>query len=312
MLFLLVAGCTKTTYIKQGGSPEDVGRIVIKKLSMFDTKSWDAWIARVIDVDGKNVIRQGKTYQTISLSEGVYQIGLSCVKTDRNIWDAKSELLNLTVEKGKEYAVRCEHYLSDERDKLGFKKERLRAKVVEVTDINGKATNESLQEINGSAQKMITMAQFCELNLCRENVTIKLRTERGLYEEQLPLYWPAVYGDIISIFPGETVYAEAMVENNKIVYLRQVNQNKNPERTLVFEFKQTEDLSKLDVMLSVENPFEKALKYDLKMKDFNGELHHTSSCPVYKRVFEHWPHPIVELGISKLRLLEKGSVVGCE
>ena len=140
MLFLLVAGCTKTTYIKQGASPENVGRIVIKKLSLFDAKSWDAWIARVIDANGENVIRSGKTYQTVSLSAGVYQIGLSCVNADRNIWEAKSELLNLTIEKDKEYMLRCEHYLSDERDKLGFKKERLRVNIVEVRELTGEAT----------------------------------------------------------------------------------------------------------------------------------------------------------------------------
>jgi hypothetical protein len=49
------------------------------------------------------------------------------------------------------------------------------------------------------------------------------------------------------------------------------------------------------------------------MMDFSHKPHQTSSCPAVARgsAYESWPHPIPELIISGLRLLDDKGEVSC-
>jgi len=99
----------------------------------------------------------------------------------------------------------------------------------------------------------------------------------------------------ISVFPNQTVFVEATVNDKKFVSLKRVDSVSDPNITMTFRFFSTDGGKSM--MLDVKNPFDRFVKYNIDMVDFKGNLHHTSSCPVLSRRegFEFWPHPIPEL-----------------
>jgi hypothetical protein len=157
----------------------------------------------------------------------------------------------------------------------------------------------------------ISLETYCSANSCRRHVRFHLRTDGDPIEETVPLYWPAVQNNKISLLPGEKLYVEATVEGQALTSLKQVESIDDPKKTLIFEFTQGD--KDLGMMLAVKNPFQRLLKVHINMIDFSHKPHQTSSCPVVPggSGFESWPHPIPELVISDLRFLEDGSEIAC-
>ncbi len=160
-------------------------------------------------------------------------------------------------------------------------------------------------------QQRITLDEYCASNQCRENVEVKLRTDGDEIDQLLLKYWPVVQGEELSILPNETIYIEATIVGEKLTNFKQVGEIANPEITLKFSLSQMD--GRTGMMLSVNNPFNKAVKFHLNMIDFSGNPHQTSSCPVMpgSGVFESWGHPIPELNISNIHILEESEIVGC-
>lgn len=148
---------------------------------------------------------------------------------------------------------------------------------------------------------------LCQTVECRGPTTVVLVKEDGTRFEWSKLrVYPVVQNDNwVTIFPGETLLLEADVSGDRLVNLRSVKENKNPERTLVFDFKQG-FTGKTDMLLTVKNPFPRTVKYRLGMQllDKDGLLK-TSSCPVIAggSAFEMWPHPIFQLVVLEFNLL---------
>ena len=157
----------------------------------------------------------------------------------------------------------------------------------------------------------VSLEQVCKIEKCRENIVLKFLTDAGPFEQHLSLYWPVVQGERLSLLPNEKVYIEAELVDGYFTNFKMVNKITNPEKTIVFNFTQTE--GKVDMMLSVKNPFPKRMKFHLDMVDFNGNLHNTSSCPVIAGggVYELWPHAIPELLVSNIRALEESDTMNC-
>jgi hypothetical protein len=157
----------------------------------------------------------------------------------------------------------------------------------------------------------ISLEEYCAANPCRRNVKFQLRTNHDPINETVPMYWPAVLNDEISILPGEKLYIEATLDKQKLTSLKQVEAVSNPSKTLVIEFTQMD--KSVGMMLVVNNPFQKLLKFHINMMDFSHKPHQTSSCPAVARgsAFESWPHPIPELSISDFHLLEETGDVSC-
>ena len=161
-----------------------------------------------------------------------------------------------------------------------------------------------IQKPNTQEGKNLSLEQVCIDNPCRKNIHISFRTDGNPVNETIPLYWPRVFNDVISVLPGESFFVEAELINGKLTNLREVQENKNPEKTIVIEMSQME--GSIDMMLSLSNPFEGvALKFNMDMIDFRGEPHQTSSCPVMPKasIFEAWPHPIPELIIKNPKVI---------
>ncbi len=154
-------------------------------------------------------------------------------------------------------------------------------------------------EAKGPNPEELTLAQLCSQYTCRENVRVSYRTEGEPVDLTIPVYWPRVFNDVISILPGESFFVEADIIDGKLENLREVPENADPTKTITIKFTQME--KSVSMMLSLYNPFEKvALKFNMEMIDFDGNPHQTSSCPAVPRgfIFESWPHPIPELIIK--------------
>lgn len=158
----------------------------------------------------------------------------------------------------------------------------------------------------------IPLEEFCKKNDCRKNTHVKFKTDNGMIDQVLPLYWPAAQSNKISILPGDKLFIEAEVLNGNLLgNFKLVNEIKNPNKTIQFSFTQMD--SSVGMMLSVKNPFSSSIKYHLNMIDFSGKLHQTSSCPVKAKisVFESWPHPIPELILTDMRFLKDSDEMTC-
>ena len=127
---------------------------------------------------------------------------------------------------------------------------------------------------------------------------------------------PVIQSGVISILPGEKLFIEADLVDNKIVNLKHVKTNLNPARTFVLEF----DQSGINVLkgspgmfLSLKNPFGVPIKFNMEIVDFRGGLHQTSSCPVFPGIIskEMWPHSIPQLNISNPRVLAESGPFIC-
>jgi len=158
----------------------------------------------------------------------------------------------------------------------------------------------------------ITLEEFCKSNECRKNKHVKFKTDNGVIDQVLPLYWPVAQKNKISILPGDKLFIEAEVINgNSLGNFKLVDEIKNPDKTIQFSFTQMD--SSVGMMLSVKNPFSFNIKYHLNMIDFSGNPHKTSSCPVRAKisVFESWPHPIPELILTDMHFLQESDVMTC-
>lgn len=174
------------------------------------------------------------------------------------------------------------------------------------------STNVKNQAEQQDSKDTVNLEEFCKTNPCRKNSELNFLTDNGRVEQVLEIYWPVVQGDQISLLPGEKVFIEASLQNGKFMNLIQVQKNTNPDKTIVFDFQQMED--KVDMTLSVKNPFSNFMKFHLNMIDFQGNLHETSSCPVMAggSVYKMWPHAIPELVVSDIRTLIDTESMSCE
>lgn len=93
------------------------------------------------------------------------------------------------------------------------------------------------------------------------NLTMAVDGER-YYSAEIPKSSYVLPNNTVQLFPGETLYIEADVENDFLVNLKCVSANKNPEKTLVISFFQVSEEKKHEcMMLSVFNPFDRELEY---------------------------------------------------
>jgi hypothetical protein len=69
------------------------------------------------------------------------------------------------------------------------------------------------------------------------------------------------------------------------------------------------------IMLAVNNPFSKPIRYNLGLMFLtSGRLYKTSSCPVIAKggSYEYWPHPIFQLVVTNMHFLTEGDEMGCK
>jgi hypothetical protein len=111
---------------------------------------------------------------------------------------------------------------------------------------------------------------------------------------------------IVQIFPGEKLLIEAEVINNRLTNFRIVNDIKDKSKTLVVDFQQTvKGKVHEQMILSIDNPFDKQLRYKAMMNLMkNNKWVKTSVYPVMPRLkaIEMWPDLITSLALVGFEL----------
>ncbi|MDP1976676.1 hypothetical protein [Undibacterium sp.] len=164
-----------------------------------------------------------------------------------------------------------------------------------------------------SADSSLDVKELCKQVFCRTpSFTLQLNNKvvfEGAFETPLPVL---INKKLISVFPGETVFIEASINNGAIRLEQAVSTNAHPERTLVFKFQQMD--KKKDMLLEVENPFPEDIKFKMGyMQTNSSKIYATSSCPVSGKLklFEHWPYPIYQLLITQAKVLSQSDKKVC-
>jgi hypothetical protein len=103
------------------------------------------------------------------------------------------------------------------------------------------------------------------------------------------------------MYCGEKVYVECEVSRDSITRMKVVEQNINPDRTILIDLKQdSSDRKNIYTMLTVKNPFDKELTYEAIMLTPNDDnWRSTSIIPILPNLqnFETWPHAIISLAL---------------
>lgn len=153
----------------------------------------------------------------------------------------------------------------------------------------------------------ITQITFAEGELTRKAFDLKLAVDNDRFYTTRLSESPFVTKDnTVQMYPGEDLFFEVEVVEDKIVKLIAVKENKFPEKTLEISFKQecNDKVHEL-MMLSIKNPFDKDLNY----KALIYLMEHkkwvsTSVLPVVagKVSFETWPDIIVTIALTNWTL----------
>lgn len=141
----------------------------------------------------------------------------------------------------------------------------------------------------------------------RESFTLTLAVDSTQYYKQEVLRSPYIpKDDILQIYPGEKLFIEATVVNNQISLIEVVKENLHPDKTIGIDFQQNvNDKENKGMMLFVENPFDKTLKYEALIYIVGQEgWRKTSIIPVRPKLStaEMWPDVIITLVLHNWRL----------
>ena len=128
----------------------------------------------------------------------------------------------------------------------------------------------------------------------------------------MELAQPIVQGDLVSIFPGETVYLAFDPGPKCPENLRSVEFAGISAYTITFKFTQEPKLvDGVGMMLFVHNLSKRYIKYDLGMQLIDSEdLFKTSSCPLMPEMitYESWPHPVFQLVMTNFRWVDESNL----
>jgi hypothetical protein len=114
---------------------------------------------------------------------------------------------------------------------------------------------------------------------------------------------------IIQIFPGEQLFVESEIQNNKLVNFKVVPKIIYKSRTMVIEFHQEKNGKNHEqMMLTIENPFQKNLHYSAMINLMNEHRWRKTSVvqvlPGQKSI-EMWSDIVTSLALSGFEFMEE-------
>jgi len=141
----------------------------------------------------------------------------------------------------------------------------------------------------------------------REPFTLKLAVDgENYYEESIKGSSYFVHNKTLQIYPSEKLYIEVEIKSDTIYSMKVVRTNLNPKKTIEVEFKQfVKDRKSEGMMLNVNNPFDKVLKYKALMYIVGHDKWiRTSIIPIQPRLsgFETWNDIIITLALEDWQL----------
>ena len=183
---------------------------------------------------------------------------------------------------------------------------------ITVTLLSGLGFLALAQEGTGS-----NISQLCDQLRCYAPRTIHINMEDGAVASfDLDTPFPIVQGgEVIAIFPGDVIYLEAEVSDDRLVNIRAVEEPSGD--TDFLEIKMWQEPGKSDTYLSLINHFSELIKYRAGMMlPAQDGIFATSSCPVLddgRVAFEHWGYPIFQLMLADFQFIyPEGDSLVCE
>jgi hypothetical protein len=165
-----------------------------------------------------------------------------------------------------------------------------------------------------AARPDVTSAEqrLCAHADCQRNLHVVLKKKDGTaYDETFAVFPATVQGFGVSVVAGQAIHLEANVDGGKVIGYRAVERIADPAITITVKLEQMVDGG---MMLSLHNPFGKALKFEMGIMPLDSDgLYRTSSCPIIADgdSFEMWPYPIFQVVLGNGRLLEPGDSMAC-
>lgn len=141
----------------------------------------------------------------------------------------------------------------------------------------------------------------------REEFTLQLPVDGKQYYQQKIESTPYfVKEKVLQIYPGEKLFIEVEADKKKIISMKVVKENLNPDKTLEIKFTQSvKDQKNELMMLEIANPFKKDLEYKALMYIVgHNKWIDTNVLPVRAKMsgFETWPDVIITLVLSDWKL----------
>ncbi len=164
--------------------------------------------------------------------------------------------------------------------------------------------------------KQISTKQKCEITECRKKTKIKLKAGNGSQLKSVIPKTPIYFNRWLNIVPGEKVHLQVDIDRNHVIKkIRYVKKPRYRNRTVTFELKQIPGVNTGEAMLlTVSNPFKKALKYRLYEYSVNSEDYAPrETCAVASKSlgYERWSHFVIQLLITDLRFVNQPTNSDC-
>jgi hypothetical protein len=162
--------------------------------------------------------------------------------------------------------------------------------------------------------EVVDKGDMCKHTLCQHDLRVTLKTkDGGTYDHTFDVFPGTVQPFGLAIVAGQTVNLEADVTGDTLSNFRVVDAVKHPATTLTAHLEQS---PKGDMVLSLNNPFGRPLKFDMAIMPLdNPQLLPTSSCPVKAglKSFEMWPGPLFQVVLTKPRFVgTTGKALSCD
>jgi len=154
----------------------------------------------------------------------------------------------------------------------------------------------------------------CQRVLCRAPATVHVALKDGTAKEVASSAAnPIVLSNgSATVRLGEQVHLGLDLQGDTIKALRAVKQPSDASDAISLRLSQ--DATTHDSLLVVENGVDRMLKLDLGVVTPDADrIVKTPSCPVGpgKSVYEHWPQPVYQVVVTRIRVLPAGSPATC-
>ncbi|APG04375.1 hypothetical protein BJI69_11020 [Luteibacter rhizovicinus DSM 16549] len=156
--------------------------------------------------------------------------------------------------------------------------------------------------------------EMCKHTLCQHDIRVTLKTkDGGTYDHTFDVLPGTVQPFGLAIVAGQALNLEADVTGDTVSNFRAVAVVTHPEKTLTASLEQS---PKGDMILSLHNPFDRPLKFDMGIMPLdNDKVLATSSCPIKAGMssFEMWPGALFQVLLTKPRFVgTTGKAMNCD
>jgi hypothetical protein len=156
---------------------------------------------------------------------------------------------------------------------------------------------------------LITLNSYCQNGLNNKRPPYKLHlfvNDSLFYDFQLDESPYVINDTILQVFPGEKLFVEAELLNNKLTNLLVVPKRRNIFRTITIQFEQNKvGKTHEQMMLTIKNPFRKNLTYIAKVSLLGeNKWVNSTSGPVLAGMesIEIWPDIITSIVLTGFKL----------